>query len=353
MSEQVTNDSSVIKKPANITALNYFYNNGQQTDSFYEQAVIKQKANSNRITGFSELDSCQNSMYPGLYVLGAVSSLGKTTFIHQICDSMASRGEHVLYFSLEQTEFELYSKSIARTLKIIRQNQTDPKFPSPSAIELRRGEYFNDQRVRDAIKSYSRSVENRMNIIPTLFSADVETIQNMTKEYMELSGEKPVVVVDYLQIVTPSVINKRQLEQRAAIDHIVHSLKCFQAEYDIVVILISSLNRQNYMTPIDFESFKESGGIEYTADVIWGLQLGIMSSNDIFNKEGHIKEKREAVQNAKAATPRKLELVCLKNRYGKCNYAVKFDYYPREDFFCTKLSQQQSVAAANSSTDKQ
>lgn len=340
MTEQAKTDSNVMKKPVNITPLDFFYNNGNQTGSFYEQAVNKQAANNNRKTGFPMLDSWQGSMYPGLYVLGAVSSLGKTTFVHQLCDNMASRGEHILYFSLEQTEFQLYSKSIARTLKIIKQNQTDPSFPSPSAIELRRGDFFNDQRVRDAIDVYCQSVENRMNIIPTLFSADVEKIQNMTEEYMNLSGTKPVIVVDYLQIVSPSVIGKRQLEQRASIDHIVHSLKCFQAEHDLVIILISSLNRQNYLTPIDFESFKESGGIEYTADVIWGLQLEIMSSNDIFNKGDKIKEKREAVQNAKAATPRKLELVCLKNRYGKCNYAVKFDYYPREDFFCNKVYQQ-------------
>ena len=56
MSEQVTNDSSEIKKPVNITPLTYFYNNGQQTGSFYEQAVNKQAANNNRTTGFPMAD---------------------------------------------------------------------------------------------------------------------------------------------------------------------------------------------------------------------------------------------------------------------------------------------------------
>ena len=66
-----------------------------------------------------------------------------------------------------------------------------------------------------------------------------------------------------------------------------------------------------YLTPIDFESFKESGGIEYTADVIWGLQLSVMS-NELFGREGKIKEKRDMVRKAKLASPRNIDLVCLK-----------------------------------------
>ena len=50
----------------------------------------------NRKTGFSNIDS-QGSFYPGLYVLGAISSLGKATFIHQMADQLARAGEHVLF----------------------------------------------------------------------------------------------------------------------------------------------------------------------------------------------------------------------------------------------------------------
>ncbi len=52
------------------------------------------------------------SLYPGLYVLGAISSLGKTTFCGQMADQLAFVGEHVLYFSLEQTRLELVTKGL-------------------------------------------------------------------------------------------------------------------------------------------------------------------------------------------------------------------------------------------------
>ncbi len=96
--------------------------------------------------------------------------------------------------------------------------------------------------------------------------------------------------------------------------------------------MVSSINRANYLNPVDFESFKESGGIEYTADVVWGLQLQILN-DDLFSKDNKIKEKRETVRAAKKAIPRKIELLCLKNRYGVSSYSCGFNYYPQFDLF--------------------
>ena len=59
-------------------------------------------------------------------------------------------------------------------------------------------------------------------------------------------------------------------------------------------------------------------------------------NNTIFDKKEGIKEKRQKIKEAKAATPRKIELVCLKNRYGKSRYAAQFTYYPQYDYFDPK-----------------
>lgn len=42
------------------------------------------------------------NLFPGFYVLGEISSLGKTTFVFQL--SVA--GEHTFYFSFEKQKFE-------------------------------------------------------------------------------------------------------------------------------------------------------------------------------------------------------------------------------------------------------
>ena len=53
-------------------------------------------------SGYRNLDLITN-LYPGFYVLGAVSSLGKTTFIHQMADQIACAGRPVFFFSLADT----------------------------------------------------------------------------------------------------------------------------------------------------------------------------------------------------------------------------------------------------------
>ena len=81
-----------------------------------------------------------------------------------------------------------------------------------------------------------------------------------------------------------------------------------------------------------FSSFKKSGGLEFTAVVIWGLQLQVMN-DELFDKDAKLKAKREAVKEAKVANPRDIELVCLKNRYGVSSYSCNFKYYARYDYF--------------------
>lgn len=282
--------------------------------------IEKFKQGATRKTGFDNLDAQAGGVYPGLYVLGAISSLGKTTFIHQMADQMAAQGEDVLYFSLEQSRLEMVSKSISRLTA-----QADVK-KAVTSLAIRGGNLT--PAVLDAADQYASMVGERMNVVEGNFSCTVAFISDYVSHYMAATGTKPIVIVDYLQILQG---DPRQ-STKETVDSNVTELKRLSRSKDIPVFLISSLNRTNYMTPVDFESFKESGGIEYTADVIWGLQLDALN-DPIFDKEGAIKKKRATIREAKAENPRLVELVCLKNRYGISSYKVGFSYYPQYDLF--------------------
>lgn len=77
-------------------------------------------------TGFKNLDNILGGgLYAGLYIIGAVSSLGKTTFSLQIADQIATSGTDVLIFSLEMATNELIAKSVSRlTYKRHRKTKT-------------------------------------------------------------------------------------------------------------------------------------------------------------------------------------------------------------------------------------
>ena len=300
-----------------------------------DQDTADYKQYANRTTGFANLDA-EQKLYPGLYVLGAISSLGKTTYIQQLVEQIAaSNDEYVLYFALEQGVFELQTKSLSRR---IHQRWTASAMQGPlyTASQIQSGAVTGTPEVKNAIADYVQELGDRINVIEGNFSVTVEDIIAAVSAFIQQTGHKPIVVIDYLQIVTPSQINGRQLDTKAAIDHTVHSIKHFQSQNKLTVFVISSLNRQNYLAPIDFESFKESGGIEYTADVIWGLQLWAIH-DPVFDREGKIKEKRDKIREAKRAIPREIELVCLKNRYGISSYAVEFNYEPAFDVFYEPL----------------
>ena len=66
-------------------------------------------------TGFDALDrALDGGLYEGLYIVGAISLLGKTTLVTQIGDWDRLRRADVLVFSLEMARAELMAKSISR-----------------------------------------------------------------------------------------------------------------------------------------------------------------------------------------------------------------------------------------------
>ena len=327
--ETVSEPRVAIEKPKNTTepdkilSMNltsvYSYVESTEEGVTLDSDLTRFQQYKDRKTGYSNIDA-KMSLYPGLYVLGAISSLGKTTFCGQLADQLAAAGEHVLYFSLEQTTLELVSKALSRLMF-----KTDTT-TALTSMDIRRGTKSDALRIARELYASQSKYEF---IVECSFDTNVENITETVRSYIATAGVKPIVILDYLQILAP--MNNSQTT-KDVVDYNVRALKKLQTEQDLVVIVISSLNRQNYLTPIDFSSFKESGGIEYTCDVMWGLQLNIMN-DELFDKEAKLKAKREAVKKAKIANPRDIELVCLKNRYGVSSYSCRFKYYARYDYF--------------------
>lgn len=329
--EALVNDREKFKKAVAdaMTATSKPDNTSLYINRLMAREIENLRKNAGRKTGFENIDKEIDSIYPGLYVVGGVPSVGKTTFIYQMADQMAEKGQHVLFFSMEQSRLEMVSKSIAReTAKADITKAT-------TSLAIRTGKGLNDFVIEQS-ERYCERVKDRISIIEGNFNCTVSFIRQYAERYIEENkGEKPVVIIDYLQVLLPEQdpeTKRKATDPKQITDHNITELKRISRSLDVPVFIVSSLNRNNYLMPIDFESFKESGGIEYTADVIWGLQLDVLN-DDIFNKANDLKAKREKVAEAKESIPRKVELVCLKNRYGKSRYKAKFIYYPQYDYF--------------------
>lgn len=285
----------------------------------------KFKSGSDIKTGFEELDmKLGGSLFAGLYCFGAVSSLGKTTFVLQLCDQIAERNHPVLFFSLEQSRLELVSKSIARTArKFYPSDQADLL----TALDIRKGR--TNAKTQEAMYRYTRDSSQQMHVIEGNFKMNILTIRAMIEKFIRDTGKRPVVAIDYLQVLQP-VPGTRPGDQRLTTDNNIQAMKQITRDLDIPIIIISSLNRAGYTSVVDFESFKESGGIEYTCDCVLGMEYSCVEDFTIKDK---IDERRRIVNMERERSNREITLRCLKNRYGQAGFKIYLDYVPKYDFF--------------------
>ena len=294
--------------------------------------ISQNRKYADRKSGFHNIDRHQ-IFSPGLYVLGATPACGKTTFAWQLLNQLAQNGEHCIFCSYEMSRLELYSKTLARELFI-----TDPKTILTSA-DIRRGAKSNS--LESVLINLCTDTSNNGIDLLELRDQSVDDLLRLLKPLCNDKDKSPVVCVDYLQIIPPS--NDKQLtSDKARIDDIVHKLKSFQRDTNTTFIIISSFNRDNYYKHVSFESFKESGNIEYTADVIWALQMYIVNLIKIGTSSSNI---RRIVDNAKLSQPRAIHFKCLKNRQGN-NYDCYFYYFSAHDFFspCSEADLKKSLS---------
>ena len=291
-----------------------------------EAAIQRNRATEAIKTGYPTLDNAlgdrgyPGGLYPGLYFIGAVSSLGKTTFVLQMADQIAATGQDVLIFSLEMSAVELMAKSISRLTYHAAADERERKTTRGILSGVRYDRYSPGEldTIRTAKDEYRRIAEH-LYITEALGNIGVMDIRDTVKRHCRITGKRPVVFIDYLQILAPedTKATEKQNTDRAVVE-----LKRISRDFDIPIVAISSFNRENYAAAVSESAFKESGAIEYSSDVLIGLQFKGAGAKD-FN-----------ARNAKANSPREIELVILKNRNGAIpKDPVEFNFYPLFNYF--------------------
>lgn len=271
-------------------------------------------------SGFLALDSVlEGGLYAGLYVIGAISSLGKTTYVTQIADQVARNGNSVLFFSIEMDRSEIIAKSLCRESALYLRDIGGEPSEGLTIRQITSRQYRNfytetqRQLLGNAVERYGKYAGN-IYIKEGLRGIGVEQIREGVKQHIAVTGARPLVIVDYLQILTPN--EEGRYTDKQIIDKAVLELKCISRDFKVPVIAVSSFNRTAYSNSVTMEAFKESGAIEYSSDVLLGLQLEGVGDKD-FN-----------VDKAKGQSTRKIELVILKNRNGRTGGKIKYQYLP-------------------------
>lgn len=275
-------------------------------------------------TGLFPLDDLlDGGLFPGLYVLGALSSLGKTSLVLQIADHVA-KSKDVLYVALEQSAAELTAKTLSRlTADLSQMNGNEYKDALTArsiTSKAKRARAGRDQlqNLAEAVKLYREGIGKNIFFLDAMSETrpiGTADILNRLQEHKNGRGEYPLLVVDYMQILAPA--DSRATDKQNADRNIVE-LKKMARGLNIPIIGVSSFNRANYYNRLSMEAYKESGAIEYTADVVLGIEPRGMKEA---KSDKETAANRQLVEDCKNSVIRELEIAVLKNRHGRTGRA--------------------------------
>ena len=252
-------------------------------------------------TGISGLDKAlDGGLHAGLTVLGAVSSMGKTSLMLQMADTLAAAGRNVLFITIEMSRMELIAKSAVRGTRERARPLLDGKLP--------------EEKVRGLISAYRKKTGGRVELWEPDALLTPAFLDEKVSAFCE-QHENPVLFLDYLQLVAPA---RAGMTEKQTADAAVAMLKQLARRYDMPVIAASSLNREAYRpgsAEPGMSAFKESGSVEYSADLLLVLKYRTDADKEI--KTG----------------PRHLVLTILKNRFGATGESIPLDYEPEKELF--------------------
>jgi len=263
-------------------------------------------------TGFTHLNNLANGLPEGLFVVGAAPSVGKTTWAKQVADQIIEKNPKAvcLFVSLEQSREELRVKTLSRLSGIenrdILRGRLDPKSPGWERVKTASDKFLNSTAGRYFI------LEGDKTTTPELIRLAGLQVRRAT------NAEALLIVVDYLQIV-PTVEDFK--DPRNRVDAVVSDLRRIARELGASIMAISSLSRRSYEVS-DISAFKESGGVEYGAD----LGAIMMARKDAAGKvekgtsaigDGEVKRKWIGV-----------DLAFVKNRNGERG-KIQFKFFPQ------------------------
>jgi replicative DNA helicase len=205
-------------------------------------------------TGFSYLDYLLGGLHPGLHVVAARPSMGKTSFATDILKNAARVGYGGLMFSMEQGEDEIIDRVIAGEAMV-------------NLMKFRNGGFTEED--WKAVTNAEEKVYKWPIWIDPEGGLPVSELRRRARQYIRFHPEIKLIMIDYLQLMQgPKAENKNH-----EVGAITKALKALSKELKIPVLLLSQLNRmlENRPNPHKrpkLSDLRDSGNIEQDADSV-------------------------------------------------------------------------------------
>ncbi|HLM18427.1 MAG TPA: replicative DNA helicase [Acidimicrobiia bacterium] len=221
-------------------------------------------------TGFDEIDKKLHGLQrSNLVILAARPGMGKTSLALGLAKNVAmGTGKPVVFFSMEMGALELTKRLLSMeagvdATKLWTANLSEPDWGKIS-------------------HAVGRLAEAQLHIDDNPHCTVME-MRAKARRLRARHGDLGLVIVDYIQLMTPSSTGRRSENRQVEVSEISRGLKILARELECPVIALSQLNRQleyrQDKRPM-LADLRESGGLEQDADVV-----AFIYRDEVYNPE--------------------------------------------------------------------
>lgn len=213
--------------------------------------------------GFKNLDEATNGFLPGqMIVLAARPGCGKTSFVMNMVANLAAKPdseEVVAVFNLEMSAGELVLRLVSNITGV-------------DSRDLANG--LENKGNLDKVW-VAQDLLQRSNVyIDDTAAITTEQIMSKCRRLKMQKGRLDLIIIDYLQLITPSESGKNTLEN---VTKISRAIKILAKELKAPVIILSQMSRsidQREDKEPKLSDLRDSGAIEQDADIVAFLTDG-------------------------------------------------------------------------------
>lgn len=263
-------------------------------------------------TGWDRFDYATNGFAKGdLIILGGRPSMGKTAFVLEIMQRLASKGHGCVLFEQEMSAEKLGIRVLSSNTGV-------------KAQRIYKGTIEDEDLHAMMIEADRLSKQDRIFIDPTP-RVSLLHIRNKVRQ-LKIQKNIDVVIVDHIGLMEPSDSNKNT---NAQISEISMGLKAIAKEYDVAVIVLSQLSRE-VERRVDkrplLSDLRDSGSLEQDADMVF-----LIYRDSYYNPEAPV---RNGVHE--------VEIDIAKSRDGKVGM-MPFDFNMDTQRFKEHISTEERV----------
>lgn len=200
-----------------------------------------------------KLNDVTTGWLPGqLIVVAARTSIGKSVFAINCATTAAEAGCSTLFFSLEMEKEDIYDRIVSSRTDI-------------SLEKLKNGQLDNDE--FNIVKKELKKAKSSQKLY---FDTDSkQTIDSIRAKALRQAASTglDMIIVDYLQLVTPS---GRFGNRQEAVADLSRNMKILAKQLGVPIMILSQLNREKKDeddTPT-LDNIRESGAIAQDADIV-------------------------------------------------------------------------------------